>query len=126
MNRTIEIILALTLAGTTLAFGGVQTITFSIMEVVIFGLFLALLVRQTREGSIEIPVPIWPLLFLAVVAIQLVPLPIGLLGKLSPQRLDDVAMLPGTAWAAISVYSRETWLELVKLLAYIAAFVLAV
>ena len=36
MNRLIEVILVLTMVGTTLAFGGVQTITFSIMEVAVF------------------------------------------------------------------------------------------
>ena len=125
MKKAIEIILALTVVGTVLAFGGVQTITISIMEIVIFGLLLAVLLQQVRDGSMEIPIPVWPVLFLVVVAFQLVPLPVGFLGKLSPQRLGDVAMFPGTSWAAISVYSRETWLELVKLLAYVAAFFLA-
>lgn len=125
MNRTIEIILALTLAGTTLAFGGVQTITFSIMEIVVFGLLAALLIRQTREGSIELPLPLWPILFVVLVAFQMIPVPVGVLAKLSPARLADLAMIPGTTWAALSVYPRDTWLGLVKFLAYVAAFVLA-
>jgi O-antigen ligase len=125
MNRAIEIILALTLAGTTLAFGGVQTITFSIMEMVVFGLLAALLIHQAREGEIRLPLPVWPVLFVALVAFQLVPLPASLLGKLSPQRLEDLAMLPGVNWGAISVYSRDTWLGLVKILAYLSAFVMA-
>lgn len=125
MNKAVEIILALTLVGTTLAFGGVQTITFSIMEVVVFGLLLVLLLKQTREGSIELPLPIWPILFVVLVTLQLIPIPVGMLGKVSPPRLADVAMVPGTMWAALSVYPRETWLELVKFLAYLSAFVVA-
>lgn len=125
MNRAIEIILALTLAGSALAFGGVQTITFSIMEVVVFAMLVGLLVHQTREGEIELPLPLWPILFAALVAFQLVPLPAGVLGKLSPSRITDLAMIPGAAWAAISVYPRDTWLGLVKILAYFAAFLLA-
>lgn len=125
MNKAVEIILALTLVGTTLAFGGVQTITFSIMEVVVFGLLLVLLLKQTREGSIELPLPVWPILFVVLVTLQLIPIPVGMLGKVSPTRLADVAMVPGTMWAALSVYPRDTWLGLVKFLAYGAAFVLA-
>ncbi len=125
MNKAIEITLALTLVGTTLAFGGVQTITFSIMEIVLFGLLLALMVRQTLAGEIRLPLPVWPVLFIALVALQLVPLPVGLLGKLSPPRLSDLATAPETTWAALSVYPRQTWLGLLKILAYFSAFILA-
>ena len=90
-----------------------------------FALLLALLIRQTLAGEIRLPLPIWPVLFIALVAFQLVPLPADLLGKLSPPRMADLAMNPGTTWAAISVYPRENWLGLVKFLAYLSAFVLA-
>ena len=125
MNRLIEVTLALVVVGTTLAFGGVQTITFTIMEFVVFGLFLLLLLQQTRAGLIELPLPIWPILFVVLVASQLIPIPVAVLEKVSPARLADVAMLPGTTWAALSVYPRVTWLGLVKFLAFVAAFVLA-
>jgi len=125
MNRVIEIILALTIVGATLAFGGVQTITFSIMEVAVFALMIAVLIQQTRQGEIRLPLPIWPILFVALVAFQLLPVPVGVLGKLSPSRLSDLDLIPGTTWAALSVYSRDTWVGLVKFLAYVAAFVLA-
>ncbi|MBI4166751.1 MAG: O-antigen ligase family protein [Acidobacteria bacterium] len=125
MNRAIEIILALSIVGGTMAFGGVQTITFSIMEVVVFTLMFAVLIGQTQKGEIRLPLPIWPILFVAFVAFQLMPVPVGVLGKLSPPRLADLGMIPGTTWAALTVYPRETWLGLVKFLAYIAAFVLA-
>ena len=106
MNRLIEVILVLTMVGTTLAFGGVQTITFSIMEVAVFSLLLILLIRQTREGAIQLPLPIWPVLFVALVAFQLVPLPAGLVGKISPPRSADLAVIPGTAWAALCAQSQ--------------------
>jgi len=125
MNRLIEVTLALVVVGTTLAFGGVQTITFTIMEFVVFGLFLLLLLQQTRAGLIELPLPIWPILFVVLVASQLIPIPVAVLEKVSPARLADVAMLPGTTWGALSVYPRVTWLGLVKFLAFVAAFVLA-
>ena len=125
MNRFIEIILALAVVGTTLAFGGVQTITFSIMEVVVFALLLVLLIKQTRDKQIQLPLPIWPILFVAFVALQLVPLPASMLEMISPPRSADLASIPGTTWAPISVYPRETWVELVKVLAYLSAFALA-
>ena len=119
MNRFIEVTLALVVVGTTLAFGGVQTITFTIMEFVVFGLFLLLLLQQTRAGLIELPLPIWPILFVVLVASQLIPIPVAVLEKVSPARLADVAMLPGTTWGALSVYPRVTWLGLVKFLAFV-------
>ncbi len=125
MNRAIEIILALTIVGATLAFGGVQTITFSIMEVVVFALMFAVLVQQTRQGEIRLPLPIWTALFAALVVVQLVPLPPSLVGALSPNRVPDLKLVPQAAWAAFSVYPHGTLLNLVKFLAYLSAFALA-
>jgi O-antigen ligase len=125
MNRALEIILAVTIFGVTLAFGGVQTITYSIMAFVLFTLLLLLVVRQTREGKIDLPLPVWPLLFVLLVVLQLVPLPLGLLEKVSPARLSDLVATQQPGRAALTVYPRDTWVELVKLLAYLSAFAIA-
>lgn len=125
MKKTVEIILALTLIGGALAFGGVQTITYTILELVIFGLLLVVLVQQTLRGEIRLPLPIWPVLFAGVVVLQLIPLPVSLAGKISPHRLADFSLLPQATWAALSVYPHDTLLNLIKLLAYLSAFVLA-
>jgi O-antigen ligase len=125
MNRVLEIVLALTICGVTLAFGGVQTITFTIMEFVVFTLLLLLVVKQTREGQIDLPLPVWPLLFVLLVALQLLPMPTVLLGKLSPGRLSDLAATSHAGWAALTIYANDTWLDLIKFLAYLSAFMLA-
>ena len=125
MKKTVEIILALTLIGGALAFGGVQTITYTIMELVIFGLLLVVLVRQTQRGEIRLPLPIWPMLFAGVVVLQLIPLPVALAGRISPHRLADFSLFPQATWAAFSIYPHDTLLNLIKLLAYLGAFVLA-
>ncbi len=125
MNRTLELILALTLVAGALAFGGVQTLTYSLMELVVFALLLIVLIAQTREGRIRLPLPIWPILVVFVVVIQLVPLPTWLAGKLSPHLASGSAVAPPVAWATLTIYPHETLLSLIRLLAYVGAFVLA-
>jgi len=125
MNKLLEALLALAIVGATLAFGGVQTITYSLMEIVLFALLLALLLKQAREGEIRLPLPLWPVLFLLVVVVQVIPLPSGLVETLSPARAADLRTVTQGAWATLSVYPRDTTLSLVKVLAYLSAFVLA-
>ena len=125
MKKTVEIVLALTLMGGALAFGGVQSITYTIMELVIFGLLFMVLAQQTHQGEIRLPLPIWPMLFAGVVVLQLIPLPVTLVGRISPHRLADISLFPQATWAALSIYPHDTLLNLVKLLAYLSAFVLA-
>jgi len=129
MNKALEIVLALLIVGVTLAFGGVQPIAYSLMEVVLFLAVLALLLKQTGRGEVRLHLPVWPVLFVFLVILQLVPLPVGLVGALSPARLADVkagALLAGPpAWTTLSVYPHDTLLNLMRWLAYIAGFVLA-
>ncbi len=129
METVAEILLALVIIGTTLAFGGVEPITYSLMEVGVFLALFLLLFKQTREGRISLPLPLWPALFAMLVALQVVPLPAGLLARLSPARLQDpdlASLAQGKmAWASISIYAHDTGLTLLQLLAYLSAFVLA-
>src|SRR5512136_1731185 len=89
MKKTVEIILALTLMGGALAFGGVQSFAYSILEFVVFGLLFLVLAQQTHQGEIRLPLPIWPVLFAGVVVRQLIPLPVALVGKISPHQVVD-------------------------------------
>jgi O-antigen ligase len=129
MKKWLEVLLALVLIGATLAFGGVQVITYSIVEVVLFALVLLLLWRQTQQGAINLPLPVWPALFVLLVALQIVPLPSLLVGYLSPGRLADfhpsVTQAAVPSWITLSVYPHETLDALMRLLAYLSAFVLA-
>jgi O-antigen ligase len=129
MNKRLEFVLALVIVGTTLAFGGVQIITYSLMEVVLFALILLLLWKQTQQGAINLPLPIWPLLFVLLVILQIIPLPTSLVGFLSPGRLADLKLTGAQhavpSWVTLSVYPHETLDGLMRLLAYLCAFVLA-
>lgn len=129
MQRVAEIILSIVIIFSTLAFGGVQPLTYSLMEIIIFGTLVAILIRQARKGRIDLPVPLWPLLFALLVIIQIIPLPRSWIGALNPHRLmpSSLVALAHRAGSAltISIYPHATVLDLLKLLAYIGAFVLA-
>jgi hypothetical protein len=74
MHKIIELVLALVVIGAALAFGGVQPITFSLMRVGVFLFLFLLIFNQLRSGKAELPLSLRPLLFILVVAMQLVSL----------------------------------------------------
>ncbi len=129
-DKLLEWILAFVMVGMALAFGGVQTITYSLMEVILFFAVLTLLLKQTWEGKIDLRLPVWPLLFSLLVIVQTIPLPSGLIGFLSPTRLLDFALggpsHGARAWETLSVYPHGTMQALLKFLAYLTGFLLAV
>ena len=129
MEKTTEWLLTLIVIGSALAFGGVQPLATAAMEVLVLLTLLLLVLAQTRRGEIDLCLPVWPLLFLLLVVLQLIWLPGGLLTRLSPMRLldPDLGGLPHVAqsWRPVSIYPYQTMLALARLLAYIAAFVLA-
>lgn len=129
MRRAVEIILSLTIIGVTLDFGGVQPLAYSLMEIAVFALFLALLIWQARRGSVQLDVPLWPSLFALLVIIQLIPLPRGWVAAIDSARLPSaaIASIEKTAGHAVtlSIYPHATLLSLFEFLAYLGAFVLA-
>ena len=129
MNRVLELVLAVTMVGATLAFGGVQPLTYTLMEFALFLAVLLLLWKQTRQGEISIPLPLWPVLFALWALLQLVPLPSFVIGWISPARLLDPSLsglAPGQwVWSTLSIYPHDTVVVLVKFLAYLGAFLLA-
>ncbi|MGA2072033.1 MAG: O-antigen ligase family protein [Terriglobia bacterium] len=129
MKRIIQWSLLLIIAGSVLAFGGVQPLAYSAVEAALFILSAVVLIKQTGEGKINLPVPLWILPFLCLVLIQMIPLPGKIVSWLSPNRLFfdvQAALAPGAAhWATLSVYPHDTLFDFFKLLAYLAAFVLA-
>lgn len=129
MYRILELLLAIVIVGTTLAFGGVQPLTYTLAQAALFLAVLLLLWRQTRQGEINLPLPVWPGLFLLWVLLQLVPLPSSLLGSISPARLlgpshGDLSHSQGV-WATLSIYPHDSVVALLKFLACLSAFVLA-
>ena len=129
MKKTVEWGLVLIVAGSVLAFGGVQPYAYSAMEAALFLLAAVVLIRQTSEGKIDLLLPLWILPFLGLVLFQTIPLPGRLESWLSPNRLFtglQATLAPGaTHWATLSLYPHDTLLGFFKLAAYLAAFVLA-
>lgn len=129
MEKIAEIILAIVIVGATFAFGGVQPLAFRLMEVGVFFALLLVLVSQTRAGKIKVGLPLWPVIFALLVAIQAIPLPASVVLWLSPGRLPNdhwaASSHVGMAWAALSIYPHDTVLSLIRYLAYLSAFVLA-
>ncbi|TAM79560.1 MAG: O-antigen ligase domain-containing protein [Acidobacteria bacterium] len=130
MTRKLEIGLALILVGTSFAFGGVQPIAYSLAEIFVYFIFILLLWDQTRHGKVSMRLPIWPLLFVLWVALQLLPLPHSFLGAVSPaHRLIQpwlASIQQTSSWRALSISPAATLLGLFKVLAYIGVFILAV
>jgi O-antigen ligase len=129
VKKIVEWGLLLIITGSVLAFGGVQSPAYSAMEAALFLLTVVVLGRQTSEGKIDLPLPLWILPFLCLVLFQMIPLPGRIVSWLSPNRLFPgllPALTPGaTHWATLSLYPHDTLLGFFKLGAYLAAFVLA-
>jgi O-antigen ligase len=129
MDKIIESALAVVIIGAVLAFGGVQPITYSLVEVVLFLLVLLVLIKQTREGRIRLPLPIWPVLFGLLALLQVISVPAWFVGSLSPSRLLDFELARlshgNRAWTTLSIYPHDTVVVLVKFVACLSAFVLA-
>jgi len=117
------------MVGSALAFGGVTSIGYSLLEVALFLGILVLLVHQTRMDQIKLFLPRWPALFVLWVLLELVPLPQHLVYDLEPGRGLDPAretfVANGAAWGTLSFYPHGTLLALVKFLAFLVAFMLA-
>src|ERR1019366_6598388 len=129
MNKLLELTLALAIIGATLAIGGVQPFTYSLVEVVLFLAVLIFLLRQTWQGNIGLMLPVWPVLFALLSVLQLIPLPSRFIVALSPMRqlAPDLAGLSDGKWiwTTLSISPHDTVLALLKLLAYFSAFLLA-
>lgn len=129
MQKAIEIVLAVTAIGLALAFGGVLPPAYSAAEVIVFVALLLLLFKRSQAEKMEFKVPPWPLIFVMLVIAQLVPVPRSLVARLSPSRLLNPALAGlgagDSSRLTLSIYPHDTVLALVKILAYLAAFLLA-
>ncbi|MEJ2008273.1 MAG: O-antigen ligase family protein [Acidobacteriota bacterium] len=130
MTKKLEIALVFIFIGSALAFGGVQPIAYSLAEISIFVAVVLLLWNQQRHGRINLSLPIWPLLFVLWVGLQLLPLPRAFVAEVSPaDRLTSTwlgAIDPRSFWATMSIYPNATLVDLFKILAYLGAFIIAV
>src|SRR5207245_10415933 len=129
MERLLELVLSLAIVGSVLAFGGVQPLTYSLVEAAIFLAVLFLLLKHTRNGKVVFPLPLWPVLFAVLVVFQVIPLPSGLVARLSPVRLAGLDLAGPSdsrvSWMTLSVYPHDTLPALVKFRALVCAVAFA-
>jgi O-antigen ligase len=133
MTRPDFLLLLALLAFAPLAFGTVEPWSLAVLE---SGAFAALAVaarRRTFDGALRLPaVPgALPLLgFLALLLLQAVPLPPGLVRALSPAAHAAWTATLGSAgplpWVTLSLAPVETARELLRFAAYAAVYVLGV
>ena len=130
MTRKFEVFLALILVGSTCALGGVQPIAYSLVEILVFLLVILFLWFQKRQGRIDFSLPVWPLLFVLWVALQMLPLPRPFLRAVSQaHRLTSAWLAPiqhAGFWGTLSIDPAATLLGFFKILAYMGVFVLAI
>jgi len=121
MLRLLEAGLIVAVCVAVLAFGGTVPSFFAITQVIIFGLGVVfLLTRQfSRDTSFHIPIAC-PLLLVALVLLQLCPLPVSLAPMFGRVR-DE---LPSGSYFIISMERYQTVSHLLLLVTYLTAFFL--
>src|ERR1700722_12010432 len=96
MTKSAEISLILGLALAVLAFGGAETISFSIVEILLFGVaawFLAS--SRTSAFPFSKKVVLVPAVLAAIVLLQLCPLPSSLLHRLASPEIPEANIHAG-------------------------------
>jgi O-antigen ligase len=112
-----------------LALGAVEPVGYSVMELGISLLVILFLVRQMWHGDHGFRI-VWGIIpLLCWVCIQMVPMRPAFLEPLSPARLSGLNASIGpwfpSHWVPITIDTHATKLGLIRLLAYVSAFVLA-
>ncbi len=123
MLRVVEIGLISAVVLAVLAFGGTAPLTFSVVQIVLFGLAILVLLAYVapRVGKLRLPVII-PLILVCLVVLQITPLP-AFVVQLFHHASNPLGR---TSFATISIAPYETASHLVTLLTYLAAFYLTV
>jgi O-antigen ligase len=120
MSKLAEISLILGLAISVLAFGGVETISFSIVEVIFFGTAALLLVTSPE---ITLPSPrmivLIPVVLSGIVLLQLCPLPASLLHRVAGRDVPQTRI--HAAYLSFEPYATRTYF-LILLTSFIAFY----
>jgi O-antigen ligase/Tfp pilus assembly protein PilF len=116
-----------------LAFGTVEPWSLTIMETLCFLAFFFLLLGKLRSGEIffyEMPGIIPLLCLLVLIAIQLVPLPGGLVRTISPETYNiyrgTIFMGEPATWLSLSINKKATLSEFFRVASYITFYALAI
>src|SRR5205807_672883 len=121
MLRLLEAGLIVAVCVAVLAFGGTAPSFFAVTQVIIFGLGVVFLLsrQSSRDTSFHIPIAC-PLLLVALVLLQLCPLPVSLAPMFGRVR-DE---LPSGSYFIISMERYQTVSHLLLLVTYLTAFFL--
>ncbi len=118
--------LGLVIVALPLALGGAHVAVNAALAVVLCGTLAALVWRRGNLLQVPITLPLIMLgLALAWTLVQLVPLPLGVIAVVSPKAHELLTLGGAGAWSALSLDVPATAHEALKLVAYLAAAVLA-
>lgn len=116
-----------------LAFGTVEPWSLTVMEIssILAFLFLLLSKLRSKETFFYDTPGIIPLLcFLALMGIQLVPLPVGILKMISPETYsiykETIFAGEPVSWVSLTVNRKATLMEFFRILSYVIFYVLTV
>jgi O-antigen ligase/tetratricopeptide (TPR) repeat protein len=132
MEKVVYGIFLFVLIFSPLAFGTVEQWSMTVMEAMSFLALLLLLLGNIRsKGDLyEIPGIVPLVLFLAYVLMQLVPLPAGVVGFLSPKThamyAETVAAAGPPGWIPLTIGKKATLMEFFRIAAGGAVYVLTV
>jgi len=133
MTKTVFGLFVFILLFSPLAFGTVESWSFTVMEtctVFAFLLFLIGAARQKQGFLYETPGVLPLLFFLIYILLQLVPLPQEIVRKVSPEtyRLykETVLVVQPEAWMSLSINKKATLMEFFRIASYIIFYVLTV
>ena len=133
MTRGIFILFIFILIFAPLAFGTVEPWSLTIIEICSLLAFLLLLLGklQSKETFFyEIPGSIPLLCLLALIGIQLVPLPGSIIRIISPETYniykDTIFLYEPMQWVSLSINKKATLMEFLRVTAYIVFYVLTV
>ncbi|MGA9525857.1 MAG: O-antigen ligase family protein [Myxococcaceae bacterium] len=130
-SRAAAVVLGVALAAVAFSLGGAPVwALWPLVSLCFVALGLALVGSFRQRRSIQLTGLAWVLVAAVVLcALQLIPLPHGLLGLIAPATADlrefVLAPLGISAWGPISLDPPATWRELAKHASYLAAFVAA-
>ncbi len=133
MNKIVFYIFIFILLFSPLAFGTVETWSFTVMETCAVFAFLPVLIgaaRQKQGFLYETPGVLPLLFFLVYILLQLVPLPQEIVRKASPEtyRLykETVLVVQPEAWISLSINKKATLTEFFRIASYVIFYVLTV
>ena len=119
-----------TLIFSPLAFGTVETWSYTIMESMICASAILLFLSRNQMPFYAVPGLIPLLVFSSLILFQIFPLPVSLVKLISPESYkiyyDAVGTITSMKWIPISIFPRATMMEFFRFSSYILFYITAV